>query len=186
MPNALADVWHDIQMVAEALGVAERGAFLVEKLQERMAAISAKARKAPRKPTVAGTEWIDPLMTVGNWMPELVERAGGVNLFGEAGRHSPYLNWELLCESDPEVILILPCGFDIERTRQELPVLTRMPEWPQLRAVRERRVFLCDGNQYFNRPGPRLAESLEILAELLHPETFHFGHEGTGWQRLFS
>src|SRR5262249_25692306 len=134
--------------------------------------------------TVAGIEWIEPLMAVGSWMPELVERAGALNLFGEAGLHSPYLKWEAFCEKDPDVILVLPCGFDIERTRHEMPALTRMPEWPHLRAVREGRVFLCDGNQYFNRPGPRLAESLEILAELLHPDSFRFGHEETGWQRL--
>jgi iron complex transport system substrate-binding protein len=78
----------------------------------------------------------------------------------------------------------MPCGFDIERTRREMPALTRKPEWPRLRAVQNRRVFLTDGNQFFNRPGPRLAESLEILAELLHPAAFHFGHEGPGWQPL--
>ena len=77
-----------------------------------------------------------------------------------------------------------PCGFDLERTRQEMPALTRRPDWPDLRAVREGFVYLADGNQYFNRPGPRLVESLEILADVLHPETFSFGHEGTGWQRL--
>ncbi|MBF8306005.1 MAG: corrinoid transporter substrate-binding protein [Acidobacteria bacterium] len=125
--------------------------------------------------------------------------AGGHNLFGEAGRHSPRLEWLEVTAADPEVILVLPCGFDIARTRQELPALTRRPGWENLRAVREGRVVLLDGNQYFNRPGPRLAElldgnqyfnrpgprlveSLEILAEILHPEVFSFGHEGTGWE----
>jgi iron complex transport system substrate-binding protein len=116
-------------------------------------------------------------------MPELVDMAGGVNLFGEAGKHSPWMTWQQLCERDPDVILILPCGFDIARSRREMHLLTERPQWPRLRAVRQGQVFLCDGNQYFNRPGPRLVESLEILAELLHPEAFVFGHEGTGWQR---
>ena len=122
-------------------------------------------------------------MAAGNWMPELVELAGGVNLFGEAGKHSPWMTWEQLVERDPDVIVVLPCGFDIPRSRQEMPALTGRPEWLGLRAVRDGRVFLADGNQYFNRPGPRLVESLEILAELLHPETFRFGHEHSGWQK---
>jgi iron complex transport system substrate-binding protein len=123
-------------------------------------------------------------MAAGNWMPELVEMAGGVNLFGITGKHAPWMSWEQLCEADPDVIVLLPCGFDIARTRRDLPLLANRPDWPHLRAVRAGRVFLADGNQYFNRPGPRLVESLEILAELLHPKWFSFGHEGTGWQRI--
>ena len=110
--------------------------------------------------------------------------AGGRNLFGEAGKHSPWMSWAELQEADPEMILVLPCGFDLQRTRQEMPPLTGQAGWKDLQAVRGDRVFLTDGNQYFNRPGPRLAESLEILAELIHPEVFRFGHEGTGWQRV--
>jgi iron complex transport system substrate-binding protein len=182
-PNALADVWADIRRVARALGVPERGDELVERLQQRMAAIATRAHTLPERPAVACIEWIDPLMAAGNWMPELVEMAGGINLFGQAGQHSPWMTWEALQASDPDVIFIAPCGFDIPRSRQDLPLLTRKPEWSQLRAVRQGRVYLADGNQYFNRPGPRLVESLEILAEILHPETFHFGHEGTGWQK---
>ena len=183
-PNALADVWADIRRVAEALGIPRRGNDLVARLQARMLAIEEKAHGLPRRRTVACIEWIDPLMASGNWMPELVRMAGGHNLFGEAGRHSPRLEWLEVTAADPEVILVLPCGFDIARTRQELPALTRRPGWENLRAVREGRVVLLDGNQYFNRPGPRLVESLEILAEILHPEVFRFGHEGTGWQEV--
>jgi iron complex transport system substrate-binding protein len=182
-PNALADVWASIERVAEALAVPARGAEVVQHLQQRMEAIAARARALPERPTVACIEWVEPLMAAGNWMPELVELAGGVNLFGQAGRHAPWMSWEQLCERDPDVVVLLPCGFDIARTRQDLPLLTRRPEWPNLRAVRSGRVFVTDGNQFFNRPGPRLVESLEILAEVLHPEAFHFGHEGTGWQR---
>lgn len=182
-PNALTDVWTDIRLVADALGVPERGVELVERLQQRMDALASKARALPKRPTVACIEWLDPLMSAGNWMPELVEMAGGVLLFGVAGKHSPHLRWQLLVEQDPEVIILLPCGWDIDRTRQEMPRLTRLPEWPRLRAVRQQQVYLTDGNQYFNRPGPRLVESLEILAQILHPEAFSFGQEGAGWQR---
>ncbi len=183
-PNALADVWADILLVAEALGAPERGTALVERLQGRMAAIAERARALAGRPTVACVEWIDPLMAAGNWMPELVEMAGGVSSFGEAGAHAPRMTWEQLCAADPDVVLVMPCGFDIARSRRDMPALTGRPEWTGLRAVRNRRVYLGDGNAYFNRPGPRLVESLEILAELLHPEAFRFGHEGTGWQRL--
>lgn len=183
-PNALVDVSADIRRVADALGAPERGEALVTTLEQRMRTIAAQARRLPEQPSVACIEWIEPLMTAGNWMPELVEMAGGANLFGQAGKHSPWLTWEELRAADPEVIVILPCGYDIKKTREEMSALTQKPEWPQLSAVKSGRVYVTDGNQFFNRPGPRLADSLEILAEIFHPDQFHFGHEGTGWQFL--
>jgi iron complex transport system substrate-binding protein len=183
-PNALADVWTGIRQVAEALGAPRRGDELIRVLQKRLSVIAEQAHALRERPTVAFIEWIEPLMAGGNWTPELIELAGGVNLFGEAGKHSPWMTWDELCQRDPEVIFVAPCGFDLKRTRQEMPALTRRPDWSELCAVRAGRVYLADGNQYFNRPGPRLLESLEILAEVLHPGTFSFGHEGPGWQRL--
>lgn len=185
-PNSLADVWSDIHRVASALNAPERSEALAAGLRRRMDEIAAKAREATSRPTVAYVEWIDPLMAGGNWMPELVEMAGGVNLFGEAGKHSPWMNWEELVAADPDVIFVSPCGFDIARTLEEAHLLSGKPEWGKLKAARSNRVFVADGNQYFNRPGPRLVESLEILAELLHPELFRFGYEGEGWMRLVS
>lgn len=187
-PNALTDIWADIQRVADALEKPERGIQLVGELKRRMEAIEKKSRSLPipptiiKTPTVACLEWIDPLMAAGNWMPELVEMAGGINLFGQVGRHSPYMRWEDLCEKDPEVILVLPCGWGIARARQEMGILVKRPEWSSLRAVRDGQVYLLDGNQYFNRPGPRISDSLEILAEVLHPGLFSFGHQGKGWE----
>jgi iron complex transport system substrate-binding protein len=183
-PNALSDVLADFQRVADALGAPERGAALVAHIRAGMAAISAETHNIPDKPTVALIEWLNPLMAAGNWMPELVEMAGGINLFGKAGEHSPWMQWEDLRGADPDVIVLLPCGFDIARTRSELDTVTRLEGWSELRAVRSGRVYITDGNAYFNRPGPRLLESLEILAEILNPETFQFGHQGTGWEFL--
>jgi iron complex transport system substrate-binding protein len=183
-PNALADVWTGIASVAEALHVAERGANLIHALQERIAAIAARAIALPDQPHVACIEWIEPLMAAGNWMPELVALAGGENLFGMPGKHSPWMTWDQLREQDPDLIMVLPCGLDMARCRQEMPALTNQLDWPRLKAVRNQRVFLADGNQYFNRPGPRLVDSLEILAELFHPHVFHFGHQGSGWETL--
>ncbi len=182
-PNFLADVYGDIRRVADAVGIPERGTSLVAEMQTRMYAIVDQTIDLPR-PRVATLEWIEPLMSAGNWIPELVEMAGGINLFGQAGVHSPWLQWHELQAADPDMLVILPCGYDIEKAREELAVLQSKPVWNALRAVRNNRVYVTDGNQYFNRPGPRLAESLEILAEIMHPECFHFGHEGSGWEPL--
>lgn len=182
-PNALDDVFADISRVADAVGLRERGAALVAGLRQRIDAIAARTRGLKR-PRIAAIEWIEPLMAAGNWVPELIALAGGENLFGEAGRHSPWMEWRDLVAADPDIILVLPCGFDIARSLQEMTALTSRPEWPRLRANQSGKVFVADGNQYFNRPGPRLVDSLEILAELLHPEIFPARHAGTGWIRL--
>ncbi|MCM0606480.1 MAG: cobalamin-binding protein [Xanthomonadaceae bacterium] len=183
-PGGLKEIWDDIRKIAIATDVPERGEALITRLQNRMSAIRDKTKDLHHKPTVACIEWIEPLMSAGNWMPELVERAGGINLFGRAGIHSPYMKWEDLVAQDPEVIYVMPCGWGIERARSEMHYLTSRKEWSTLRAVRSGRVYLCDGNQYFNRPGPRVVESLEIMAETLHSDLFHFKNEGTGWVRF--
>ncbi len=183
-PMELRDVWRDIFQVAEALGVPERGRELVAGLRKRLDEIRTKAEPLSKRPRVACLEWIDPLMAAGNWVPELVEIAGGVNLFGKAGEHSPWMTWEELVACQPDVIAIMPCGFDIPRTLSEMIPLTSRAEWARLSAVKAGRVFVTDGNQYFNRPGPRLVESAEILAEIFHPDEFDFGHRGTGWVQL--
>ena len=183
-PYALADVFEDMVRVAAALGDRQRGEETVARLRARMDAIAERARRAESRPTFACIEWIDPMMSAGNWMPELVAMAGGTNLFGKAGEHSPWMKMEELAAANPEVIMVSPCGFPMKRSREEVPTLMRNPQWKGLRAVRDGKVFLADGNQYFNRPGPRIVESLEILAEMIHPEIFKFGHEGPGWARL--
>ena len=122
-------------------------------------------------------------MAAGNWTPTLVAAAGGENLFGVAGEHSPWMSFEELAQADPDVIVIAPCGYSLERALEDLPLLRNRPSWDDLSAVRAGRVFVADGNQYFNRPGPRLADTAEILAEAIHPETFRFGREGSGWTR---
>jgi iron complex transport system substrate-binding protein len=183
-PNELADVWADILRVAKALGVSDRGEAAVSSFKGRMQMIADRTGKIASRPSVACIEWIDPLMAAGNWMPELVEMAGGVNLFGQAGRHSPWMKWEDIVQNDPDIIFISPCGFDIQRTLEETHLLAEKNQWNRLKAVRAGRVFVADGNKYFNRPGPRLVESLEILAELLHPDIFNFNHRNEGWVPL--
>jgi iron complex transport system substrate-binding protein len=183
-PNRLEDVWRDFERVATALGEAQRGREFAASLSNRVAEISEQALRIRARPSVACVEWIDPLMAAGNWIPELVTLAGGSPLFGETGARSPWLEWKTLRDADPEIAVLFPCGFDIERTRREVGPLIAQPGWADLRAVRTGRVFVADGNQYFNRPGPRLVESLEILTEILHPDHFAPRHRGTGWQML--
>lgn len=180
-PNNLADVWNDILRVGKSLGVQERAEKLIESLNKRLSAIRDKARTTESRSSVAAIEWLAPLMAGGNWMPELIEIAGGQSLFMQSGEHSSWLEWTTLIEADPEVILLLPCGFKIAQTIRDLNLLTENPAWPNLRAVKQGRVYLIDGHHFFNRPGPRLVESAEIVAEILHPDQFAFGHRQTGW-----
>jgi iron complex transport system substrate-binding protein len=185
-PNSLEDIWSDIRRVAGALDAPARADELIGKLGGRMSEIAQSARRIRHRPTIACVEWIEPLMAAGNWMPELVEMAGGTNLFGEAGKHSPWMTWEELVLKDPDIIFVSPCGFTVARTLEEMHLLAEKPGWKELKAARSSRIFVADGNQYFNRPGPRIVESLEILAEMIHPESFNFGHEGAGWTRFDS
>lgn len=181
-PNSLEDIWSDLRRVAAALGIQERGEETIAALKARMPAWPARG-PAPR---VACIEWIEPLMAAGNWTPELIELAGGINLFGEAGRHSPWMTWEELVAADPDVIVVAPCGFDLERAAAEMYWLTDRPGWHDLRAVRNGRAYLADGNQYFNRPGPRVVETLEILQEMLHHGEAGERHRGKAWRAIMS
>lgn len=183
-PNTLADVWEDVRRVGRACGAPKAAEDAVGAWRQTMQAIAARAHAATRRPSVAVIEWIEPLMAAGNWVPELVEMAGGINQFGQAGRHSPWLDWEQLLAADPHVLIVSPCGFDLARTRSEMHWLSERPQWRRLRSVRQGRVYLAEGNQFFHRPGPRLVESLQILAEILHPEEFAPKLEGVGWERF--
>lgn len=181
-PNRLTDLWSDFDRVATALGTS--AADLTAALQQRINRCTEVTRSLnpAERPTVACIEWIEPLMAAGNWIPELVHLAGGQSLFGAVGQHSPWLQWQDLIAANPDAIVIMPCGFDLERTGQEAKTLLRHPNWAELRAVQTDRVYITDGNQYFNRPGPRLVDSLEILAEILHPGLFQFDRLERGWR----
>ena len=182
-PNLLQEVWQDIERVAQTLRVAAKP--VLNKIQTRINAIAQKTKPLKNLPTVVALEWTEPLMGGGNWIPELLEIAGGKPVLGIKGEHSPYLSWDSLTEADPDVIIIMPCGFDLERTKKESQILMQHSHWSNLKAVKNGEVFLVDGNAYFNRPGPRLVDSAEILAEILHPQLFDFGYRGKSWQPFF-
>jgi iron complex transport system substrate-binding protein len=183
-PSRLADIWEDIRRVANALDLAEHGREVLRGLKNRVVNIIEKTCQLQPRPSVCCVEWIEPLMAAGNWMPELVELAAGKDVLGEPGKHSAWTNWETLQRLNPEVIVAMPCGFGLERTRVEMAALTKKTGWEKLAAVKNNRVYVTDGNQYFNRPGPRIVESLEILTEIIHPSRFNFGHRGKAWEKF--
>lgn len=178
-PSRLFDIWSDIRKVAAGIGRERESVALLAHLDERVEDVRRRAsrwlgRSASPAPRVLTLEWLDPPMVGGTWMPELVQLAGGQPMLTHPGDHAPTLSIDQLARLDPapEVVVVKPCGFTIPRTVKEADflsgLLAEMP-WP---AVRERRVFIADGNAYFNRPGPRIVDSLEILAACLHPNAF--------------
>ena len=180
-PNSLDDIFNDIVTVANALNVPAAGAELLENLQERVDIIKHKLKFIDSKPTVACIEWLEPVMISGNWVPGLVNIAGGTPVLAQEEKHSPYIEWDEILRQDPEIIVVMPCGFSIERTMREINLLLDRPGFASLKAVKNDRFYIADGNQYFNRPGPRIVDSIEILAEIIRPKQFIFGYEGEGW-----
>ncbi|KZL47800.1 MULTISPECIES: cobalamin-binding protein [Cyanophyceae] len=180
-PNTLEDVWQDIERVGNIFGV--DSVQILENLEARATICQRKIQglSLTELPTVACIEWTDPLMTAANWIPELVNLAGGQSQFSVIGQPSTTVPWETLLKSNPDIIIFMPCGFDLNRTRQEAKLFIQRPDWQKLHASKSGRVYITDGNAFFNRPGPRLADSLEILAEILHPEIFDYGYKGTAW-----
>ena|ERR1035437_5553756 len=154
---------------------------LPEELQERVDIIRHKLKFSENKPTVTCVEWLEPLRLSGNWLPELVSIAGGIPVSAEADEHSPYGSWGEIRLQDPDILIIMPLGFPIERTLNEIDLLLQLPGFDQLKAVKNNRVYIADGNRYFNDPGPRIVDSIEILAEIINPKQFIFGYEGDGW-----
>ena len=165
-PLRLEDVLQDILRVARAAGVAERGREVVAGLRERLDEVRARTASAPR-PRVLALEWMDPPMPAGHWTPEILRIAGGAPVLGRDGEPTSRVSWEQIVEAAPEVLLVIPCGFKVSQSLPEVPlVVDRLAATP---AVREGRVFVADGNSYFNRPGPRLVESAEIALSAIHP-----------------
>ena len=179
-PNSVKDIFKDIKIIAEALNVVDKGADLIDFMKNRIRTLK-KPYDVKSELTVAAIEWIDPLMAAGNWVPELIEMAGGINLFGEAGKHSPWMEYKDLIEKDPHTIIIMPCGYNIQKSIMEIDSLIKQKGWKEINAVQNDKVYITDGNQFFNRPGPRIIESLEILIEIFHNDKTDFKHIDSGW-----
>lgn len=172
-PSRLEDVWRDVERLGEVAGIEHRGRDVAASLRARIAALAERTSALPH-PRTACIEWLDPIMTAGNWVPELARSAGAEPLLAADGSHSVAIGIESLLEAAPEAVCLVPCGFPLAQTRRETGDLLDDARWSSLPAFRDGRVFAIDGNAYFNRPGPRLVESAEILAGMLHPRAL--GH----------
>jgi iron complex transport system substrate-binding protein len=171
-PDHLSDVLEDIRRVGRATGVEQRADSLAAELLGRIDAVASRANDATHQPRVLQLEWADPLLCGGHWVVEMVELAGGVPCFGSKDAGSSRLIWDDVINSQPELVLFMPCGFGLERALEDVPLLTSLPGWNALPAVRNGQVFVLDAGAYTSRLGPRLITGLEIMAEIIHPEIF--------------
>lgn len=184
-PTDLEGIFGAILAVGNATGRRPQAAELVARLRARVERVRERAARATSRPRVACLEWFDPPFGPGHWLPELVELAGGRTGLGAPGEPSRRVAWDEVVAFAPEVIVLAPCGFDLERAAGEaLAVLPRRPGWDTLPAVRAGRVFAVDANSYFSRPGPRVVDSLELLARLIHPDLFAGWGPPEGARRL--
>ena len=170
--GSLEDMLHDIERIGEVTDRVSEACAMVSALRERLRSLRRQVALEQHLPTVVCVEWLDPLYVAGHWVPEMVSWAGGQHLLSGAGAPSQRITWDQLVAAAPDVLIVMPCGFSIERTRQEMKRLTAHPDWQRLPAVQRGRVFAVDSGAYFSRPGPRLVDGTEILAALCHPSRF--------------
>lgn len=182
-PHGLEDILENIALVGELTGRRDDAGSLVGDLRRRIQQVKGAVAGRPR-PTVVCLEWLDPLFIAGHWVPEMVEAAGGSDLLGHPRDHSSVIEWPAVVEADPDVLVLMPCGFDVSRTREEAEPLRSRPRWGTLTAVRSERVYATNGTAYFNRPGPRIIDGLEILAAILHPEAVDGPIPESAFERL--
>jgi len=182
--NDLKGIFQDIQRVAEAVGKQKKGQALIATMVSNLLQLHSHIPLLKNKPKVACIEWIDPLMAAGNWIPALVKLAGAENLFSLEGSASPSLTKQNFLSADPDAIIFMACGFGIERTIKELELFFKNQEFQTLKSVRDKRVYVVDGNHFFVRPGPRIVDSFQILCEILHPGSFSPKLKGLGWENV--
>lgn len=183
-PTDLSSVVDSIRTIANAIDASKEAEKLTVQMKSELKSIQDAVANFYH-PEVLALEWMDPLMSAGNWIPELIQLAGGYPVGAQAGQHSPALQWQKVQEIDPPIITITPCGYSIEQTLSEISMLTNREGWDQLSAAENKQVFVMDGDHYFNRPGPRLVDSTKILAEILHPAKFRDADSHRGWINLY-
>lgn len=169
-PTRLSEVFDCLKLVGDAAGIKGKATEVVDRLQSRVRRVTRQTQDLTRRPRVVLLEWIDPPFSSGHWSPELVRMAGGVEGIGREGERSRTTSWDEIVRFDPEFLIIACCGFDTARTMQDIPILKGYPGFATLACVRQKQVFVIEGNAYFSRPGPRLVDSLELLAHTLHPD----------------
>ena len=184
-PQYLGDILEDIRRIGRATGAEEVATSITARLQERIDAVGERAAQATSKPKVLHLEWVDPLLCGGHWVPEMVELAGGINCFGDKETGSFRIEWPDIVASQPDVIVFMPCGFEVKRGLEDVPTVKALEGWNSLPAVQDNRVYVVDASAYTSRSGPRLVTGLEIMAEILHPELFSGLIPEAGAARLY-
>ena len=169
-PHCLADVWNDIRRVGQATGRCQEAETFAATLEQKVSAIASVVAQSRARPRVLCLEWLDPFYVGGHWVPEMVAKAGGEDVLGRPGEASFRVSSEQILQSRPDVIVVMPCGYNSSRARAELSLAKISDAWGALPAVRNRRVFAVDANSYFSRPGPRLADGVALLAHIFQPE----------------
>ncbi len=180
-PNNLNEVWHSFDIIAKAMDDPESSCILKTEINERFKLLKDKLNGTKKKPTILCIEWIKPIMVAANWVPELVGLAGGKNVISVSGSDSNFCSWDEVEKTNPDIIIMMPCGFEIKRTLEDFHYLQKRGGWQELKAVKDNKVYVVDGNQYFNRPGPRLVDSAEILAEIINPDDFERKYPENAW-----
>jgi iron complex transport system substrate-binding protein len=183
-PNCLTDVLNDVARVGEATGQRHKAETFVQALEKRISSMRERATRSSAHPRVACLEWFDPIYAAGHWVPEMVEIAGAEDVLGRRGAPSKKVEWQSIREAMPEIIVLMPCGFNVPRTVQEAAVLKRLVGWDELPAVKAGRIFAVNAHAFFSRPAPRLVDGLDILAHIIHPEFFPMQQSPDALQRI--
>lgn len=170
-PHKISDIFKNLRMVGEQTNTLQKAKEIVKSLKSRLSYVSSTV-KGLKKQSVLIIEWLDPLMIAGHWVPEMVEKAGGKMLFAQKAKASQHVTWDEILQVNPDVLILAPCGFTIERTIQEQSLITKRDSFTSLQAYKKNKIFFIDGNSYLTRPGPRIVDGVEIIAEILHPELF--------------
>lgn len=185
IPHCLADVLDDILRVGEATQRHRKAETLVLDLKRRVEAVRQHGARFLSRPRIACIEWFDPIYAAGHWVPEMVELAGANDGLGRKGEPSAKIQWTQVLKFQPDIIVLMPCGFDVPRTMQESTLLQKLDGWSEIPAVKAGKVFAVNGHAYFSRPGPRLVDGLEILAQIVHPEIFPWNPPPDAVRRMF-
>jgi iron complex transport system substrate-binding protein len=183
-PNSLAQIADNLRELGVATGREQEADAIIRRGRDRLQAISTATRNLASRPRVFCLEWMDPVFGSGHWLPEMVRIAGGIDALSREGQDSERVPWEEVVKWAPEVLVITPCGFNLEKVIEESQRLVNYPGWFDLPAVRQRRVYAVDANSYFARPGPRVVDGTELLAHLIHPELFQWNGPASAYQRL--
>ncbi|MCH7553492.1 MAG: cobalamin-binding protein [Chloroflexi bacterium] len=183
-PMTLEGIWDTIRSVGQTAGVEEQAQRIADELAARVAVVEAAVQDVAHRPRVLAMEWLDPVFIGGHWVPEMIRLAGGTDGLGVEGRPSTQVTWGEIAAYDPEVIVLMPCGYHLDENVEEFARTSLPSEWLGLTAVKRGQVYAVDGSAYFNRPGPRAADGLEILAEILHPELYPRTTPTEAWRKL--